>query len=86
MVDAVRLGVPLIVSDHDPHLTKALAGQDWVRLFPPGDGAALADLLRDLAWAPLPRPTAALNMPTAAEQTAFLTELKEPQPCQPCPR
>ncbi|MFC8520437.1 hypothetical protein, partial [Streptomyces sp. NPDC057257] len=90
VIDAVRLGVPLIVSDHDPHLTKTLAGQDWVRLFPPGDGAALADLLRDLAWTPLPRPAphtaAELGVPTAAEQIAFLTELKEPQPCPPCPR
>ncbi|MGW0844243.1 hypothetical protein ACWD26_29715 [Streptomyces sp. NPDC002787] len=90
VIDAVRLGVPLIVSDHDPHLTKALAGQDWARLFPPGDGAALADLLRDLAWSPLPRPAPytapALGVPTSAEQTAFLTELKELQPCPPCPR
>jgi glycosyltransferase involved in cell wall biosynthesis len=90
VIDAVRLGVPLIVSDHDPHLAKALAGQDWARLFQPGDGAALANLLRDLAWSPLPRPApttaSALDVPTAAEQIAFLTELKEPQPCPPCPR
>ncbi|PNG19122.1 hypothetical protein [Streptomyces cahuitamycinicus] len=81
VVDAVRLGVPLIVSDHDPHLTKVLGGQDWVRLFPAGDGAALAEVLRDLAWSPLPRPaacaTAELGVPTAAEQTAFLAEPKE---------
>ncbi|MEU2354588.1 hypothetical protein ABZ599_16735 [Streptomyces misionensis] len=90
VIDAVRLGVPLIVSDHDPHVAKTLAGREWVRLFPAGDGAALAGLLRDLAWSPLPRPAlttaAALGVPTAAEQTAFLTELKEPQPCPPCPR
>ncbi|GAA2875069.1 hypothetical protein [Streptomyces mexicanus] len=90
VVDAVRLGVPLIVSDHDPDLTTTLAGQDWVRLFPPGDGVALAGLLRDLTCSPLPRPTAAtapaLGVPTAAEQTAFLTEPKEPHPCPPCPR
>lgn len=82
VVDAVRLGVPLIVSDHDPALTKSLARQDWVRLFPTGVGAALADVLRDLAWSPLPRPAesaaADLGVPTAAEQVAFLTELKEP--------
>ncbi|WP_264932198.1 glycosyltransferase [Streptomyces sp. A012304] len=81
VVDAVRLGVSLIVSDHDPHLTKVLGGQDWVRLFPAGDGTALADALRDLAWSPLPRPAACaaadLGVPTAAEQTAFLTEPKE---------
>lgn len=82
VVDAVRLGVPLIVSDHDPALTKALAGHDWARLFPTGDGTALADVLRDLAWSPLPPPAesaaAGLGVPTAAEQTAFLTELKDP--------
>ncbi|MEV8547005.1 glycosyltransferase [Streptomyces sp. NPDC051572] len=81
VVDAVRLGVPLIVSDHDVALTKTLAGHDWARLFPAGDGTALADILRDLAWSPLPRPTenvaADLGVPTAAEQAAFLTELKE---------
>jgi hypothetical protein len=82
VIDAVRLGVPLIVSEHDPHLTEALTGQPWARLFPPGDSTALASILRELAWSPLPRPTAGtaatLGVPTAAEQTAFLTELKEP--------
>jgi len=82
VVDAVRLGVPLIVSDHDPELTKALAGQDWARIVPAGGAVALADVLRDLAWSPLPRPAACvaadLGVPTAAEQTAFLTELMEP--------
>jgi glycosyltransferase involved in cell wall biosynthesis len=81
VVDAVRLGLPLIVSDHDPALTRALAGHDWVRIFPTGDGTALADVLRDLAWFPLPRPAesaaADLGVPTAAGQAAFLTELKE---------
>ncbi|MFF6786841.1 glycosyltransferase [Streptomyces sp. NPDC012510] len=81
VVDAVRLGIPLIVSDHAPALAKALAGQGWARTFPPGDSAALAAVLRDLAWAPLPRPgattAAELGVPTAAEQTAFLTSPKE---------
>jgi hypothetical protein len=82
VVDAVRLGVPLIVSDHDPELTRALAGQDWARIVPAGGAAALADALRDLAWSPLPRPAARaaadLGVPTPLEQTAFLTELMEP--------
>ncbi|MEU6460092.1 hypothetical protein [Streptomyces sp. NPDC047065] len=82
VIDAVRLGVPLIVSDHDPHLTGVLARHDWARIFPAGDGAALADVLHELAWSPLPRPaphaSADLGVPTAAEQTAFLTTLKEP--------
>lgn len=82
VVDAVRLGVPLIVSDHDPALSKALTGQHWARLFPAGDSTALADILRDLARSPLPRPAACaatdLGVPTAAEQITFLTALKEP--------
>ncbi|MFJ8807552.1 hypothetical protein [Streptomyces sp. NPDC102490] len=76
VVDAVRLGVPLLVSEHDPALTGRLAGRPWVRTFPAGDGGALAALLRDLAWSPLARPPgdagADLGVPTAAEQTAFL--------------
>lgn len=87
VVDAVRLGVPLLLSDHDPALTVRLTGQDWVQIFPAGDGARLAALLCDLAWASPPRPApgraAALGVPTAAGQAGFLTrivtESKEPQ-------
>ncbi|MFD0381383.1 hypothetical protein ACFQ2B_00085 [Streptomyces stramineus] len=32
--DAARLGVPLLVSDHDPDLTSRITGQPWARLFP----------------------------------------------------
>ncbi|MFE1027733.1 hypothetical protein ACFW5I_24710 [Streptomyces sp. NPDC058818] len=78
VVDAVRLGVPLLVSGHDPALTGRLSGLPWVRIFPAGDGQALAVRLRDLAWGPLPRPDAcaagALGVPTPAEQVAFLTD------------
>ncbi|MGW3154606.1 hypothetical protein [Streptomyces sp. NPDC001089] len=85
VVDAVRLGVPLAVSDHDPHLSQRLAGQPWARLFPPGDCAALAGILGHLARAPLPRPAgraaADLGVPTAVDQTVFLTSPKE----LPCP-
>ncbi|MFE2320423.1 hypothetical protein ACFXC8_46615 [Streptomyces sp. NPDC059441] len=87
VVDAVRLGVPLLLSDHDPALTVRLTGQDWVQIFPAGDGARLAALLCDLAWAPPPRPApgtaAVLGVPTAAGQAGFLTrivtESKDPQ-------
>ncbi|WP_435271983.1 hypothetical protein [Streptomyces parvulus] len=78
VVDAVRLGVPLLVSGHDPALAGRLSGLPWVRIFPAGDGQALAVRLRDLAWHPLPRPDAcaagALGVPTPAEQVAFLTD------------
>ncbi|GAA0488779.1 hypothetical protein ABZ951_30270 [Streptomyces sp. NPDC046215] len=74
--DAARLGVPLLVSDHDPDLTSRITGQPWARLFPAGDPAALATVLDDLATEPPPRPgtgaPAVLGMATAAEQAAFL--------------
>ncbi|MET8855532.1 hypothetical protein [Streptomyces sp. NPDC004579] len=85
VVDAVRMGVSLVVSGHDPHLSLRLAGQPWTRLFPPGDAAALATILSALASAPLPRPAgraaADLGVPTPVDQTVFLTSPKE----LPCP-
>jgi glycosyltransferase involved in cell wall biosynthesis len=86
VIDAVRLGVPLIVSDHDPDLTTRLAGQDWARIFPAGAPDTLAQLLDGLAsrpQPPRPGPDAArrVGIPTAAEQAAFLmntyTRLRE---------
>jgi glycosyltransferase involved in cell wall biosynthesis len=78
VMDAVRLGVPLIVSDHDPDLTERLAGQPWARLFPAGDPGALAAALDQLADGPPERPgpqaPAVLDMLPASEQAAYLTE------------
>ncbi|MCC3769548.1 hypothetical protein [Streptomyces sp. UNOC14_S4] len=75
-MDTARLGVPLLVSDHDPALTARLAGQPWARLFPAGDPDALAAILDSLAAEPPERPgpgaPAAVGMATAAEQAAFL--------------
>ncbi|KAB7852700.1 glycosyltransferase [Streptomyces mobaraensis] len=77
VMDAARLGVPLLVSDHDPALTTRLAGQPWARLFPAGDPGALAAALDRLAADPPERPgpgaPATVGMATAAEQAAFLT-------------
>ncbi|MFI0741193.1 hypothetical protein ACH4PU_24415 [Streptomyces sp. NPDC021100] len=77
VMDTVRLGVPLLVSDHDPALTARLTAEPWARLFPAGDPGALALVLDALAAGPLPRPGpgagAAVGMATAAEQAAFLT-------------
>ncbi|OKK02413.1 hypothetical protein AMK26_22405 [Streptomyces sp. CB03234] len=79
VMDAVRRGVPLIVSDHDPALTARLAGQGWARLFPAGDADALAKVLGGLAADPPPRPgpdaAQAVGLRTAAEQAAFLTDV-----------
>ncbi|MEV8403664.1 hypothetical protein [Streptomyces niveus] len=77
VMDTARYGVPLIVSDHDPHLTAQLKDQPWARIFPAGDPASLARVLADLVHRPfgLPGPGAAkvLDMWGAAEQAAFLT-------------
>lgn len=77
VMDTARYGLPLIVSDHDPHLTAQLKDQPWARIFPAGDPASLAGVLTDLVHRPfdLPGPGAAkvLDMWGAAEQAAFLT-------------
>ncbi|MEU8737136.1 glycosyltransferase [Streptomyces halstedii] len=78
VMDAVRLGVPLIVSAHDPELTARLAGEPWTRLFPSGDPDALAKALDQLAAdvpaRPGPSACGALGMNSAAGQAAFLTD------------
>ncbi|MFM9446980.1 hypothetical protein [Streptomyces acidiscabies] len=79
VVDAVRFGVPLLLSDHDPALTDRLSGQDWTRTFPAGDAGRLAALLHDLARTSLPRPApdtaSRIGVPSAAGQAAFLLRI-----------
>ncbi|MEI5035349.1 hypothetical protein RB201_29805 [Streptomyces sp. S1A(2023)] len=77
VMDAARLGVPLIVSDHDSALTARLQGQSWALMFPAGDPVALADALRTVIRRPPPRPgseaPALLGMRSAVGQADFLT-------------
>ncbi|MFK0296314.1 glycosyltransferase [Streptomyces sp. NPDC090442] len=77
VMDAARLGVPLIVSDHDAALTARLHGQPWALTFPAGDPKGLADALYSVVRQPPERPRTQagrlLGMWTAAEQAAFLT-------------
>ncbi|MFI5682325.1 glycosyltransferase [Streptomyces sp. NPDC051636] len=77
VMDAARLGVPLIVSDNDAALAARLHGQPWVLTFPAGDPDALADALHTVIRQPpeLPGPDAParLGMRTAAEQADLLT-------------
>ncbi|WP_275462325.1 glycosyltransferase [Streptomyces noursei] len=77
VMDAVRLGVPLIVSDHDSALTIRLDGQPWALTFPVGDPAGLADALDDVIRQPPPLPgpdaTGLLGMRSAEGQAEFLT-------------
>ncbi|MEU3030010.1 glycosyltransferase [Streptomyces incarnatus] len=89
VMDAVRLGVPLIVSDHDPALTSRLRGRPWARLFPAGDPVALADALHDVIRQPPELPgsetPALLGMRSVSEQADLLTRtfaslrMKEPR-------
>src|SRR5205807_6249904 len=44
-LDAISRGVPVIVSDHDPELTRKLDRQPWARVFRGGDPEALARAL-----------------------------------------
>ncbi|WP_030592147.1 hypothetical protein [Streptomyces globisporus] len=78
VMDAARLGVPLLVSEHDPALTARLAGQPWVRSYPAGEAGALARALDGLSTRAPARPgssaPAVLDLYSAAEQAAFFTD------------
>lgn len=79
IADSAVLGVPLLVSDHDPATTGLLGNRPWVRLFRTADPTDLAAAITDLARRPLPRPepgeAAHLGLPTAAATLAFWTDL-----------
>ncbi|PJN02513.1 hypothetical protein CG740_15960 [Streptomyces sp. CB01201] len=78
VMDAARLGVPLIVSTHDPVLTTRLADQPWARLYKAGDADALATALDGLTHVVPEQPglqaPRRLGMHPADEQVAFLTD------------
>lgn len=78
VLGAARLGVPLIVSDHDPDLTHQLIGHNWVRVSPAGSAVSLATVLDLLTDDRLPRPQVsagkALGMAIPSEQAAFLID------------
>ena len=57
IMDAARLGVPVLFSDQDPHLNGLLARSPWARAFEAGSAASLAEVLLDVHDRPLPRPT-----------------------------
>ncbi|MFE9659092.1 hypothetical protein [Streptomyces sp. NPDC005955] len=79
VMDTARLGVPLIVSDHDPTLTSHLQGRPWALTFSPGDPDGLAHALHSVIRQPPERPgpeaPGLLGMPTAADQADFLTRM-----------
>lgn len=77
VMDAARLGVPLVFSDHDPALTYRLRGRSWVLSFRAGDPGALADALHGVVRRPPERPgpdaPALMGMRSATEQADLLT-------------
>lgn len=70
--ESIAAGTPVLASDVPGN--RGLLGDDWPGLFPPGDPAALADLLRRYAAAPDYR--ANLNARTAALARAFHPDLE----------
>lgn len=54
--DALLRGVPAIVSDHDPSLTRRLDRKPWARVFRCGDFRSLAYALNEASIDPMPRP------------------------------
>jgi hypothetical protein len=56
-MDAARYGVSLMISNHDPALSRKLRDLEWVRIFATGDWKGLGALLDSVIDQPLPRPT-----------------------------
>ncbi|MEK8142725.1 glycosyltransferase family 2 protein [Streptomyces sp. M10(2022)] len=56
VMDAARLGVPLVVSDHDPALTSRLSGRPWALTFTASSPDALAEALHSVIRQPPERP------------------------------
>ena len=55
VMDAAKLGVPLVMSDNDPDLVRRLAGAPWAAVFRAGDSSSLARTVDGLELPP-PRP------------------------------
>jgi glycosyltransferase involved in cell wall biosynthesis len=68
LMDAIRHGIPVIVSSHDPGLAAYLRDQEWARVFRAGDPASLAAVLDGAADRPPARPG-----PGEAARTGLLT-------------
>jgi hypothetical protein len=76
--DAISYGVPVIVSDHEPGLTRAFGGKPWARVFRSGDPEQLAQALGEASTGGLPRPPRSvaheLGMLDAGEMLSSLDE------------
>lgn len=79
VMDCARLGVPLLVSDHDPELTARLRGQSWARTFTAHDPDDLARVLDRCHHSPPSRPkpeaAAAVGLTDPHTRIAFYASL-----------
>lgn len=79
LMDAVRHGVAVIISDHDPALAARLRTQPWARVFRTGDPDGLAAVLDEAAGRPPARPlpgdAARLGLNTPDQALARFTAL-----------
>ncbi|PJN33919.1 hypothetical protein CG717_05115 [Streptomyces sp. CB02613] len=77
VMDAARLGVPLVVSGHDPDLAARLSGRPWALTFTTSIPDALVEALHEVIRRPPERPgpemPRLLGMWSAARQADFLT-------------
>jgi glycosyltransferase involved in cell wall biosynthesis len=83
VMDAAKLGVPLVMSDNDPDLVHRLAGAPWVTLFEAGNPSSLARAVDGLAVSlPGPPETAPnlLGMLTSSEMVRALRECSVGRP------
>lgn len=71
LLDAVRHGTPVVMSDHDPELVARVGDRPWVHLFATGDAESLRARLAALPAPPEHRPgptdAAALGMRSAED-------------------
>ena len=79
LMDAVRHGIPAIVSSHDPGLAAYLRDQRWARVFRAGDPASLAAVLDEAASSlparPGPGEAARIGLLTPAQALGRFTAL-----------
>jgi glycosyltransferase involved in cell wall biosynthesis len=77
VMDAVKFGVPLLMSDNDPDLVRCLADAPWVTVFSAGNPTQLAEAVDELNFPLLRPPSTArtvLGMLTSTEMVRLFAE------------
>lgn len=84
LYDAVRYGVPVIVTDHNSAMSELLADEEWVRVIPSGSAEALARAIEQVAEEPLPRPdrdaTRRFGLHSPSDQVAVFLQIADTLP------